>query len=57
MPHKVLVGINYTVGGVEKRAEPGDLISDLPAEAVAWMTRDGVVEAVGAKATSKRKAV
>lgn len=40
--YKVLVGINYG----DKRAEPGDIVDDLPAGAAEWMLEDGIVEAV-----------
>lgn len=34
-------GLNYTAGGVERRAEPGDLVDDLPASAVAHLLERG----------------
>lgn len=36
-------GINYPVNGVEKRAEPGDVIDDLPPAAARWMLEQGDV--------------
>jgi hypothetical protein len=38
-------GINYPPN---KRAEPGDVVDDLPKESLAWLKRDGVVEDVSA---------
>lgn len=44
---RVLTGISYRParGADEKHAEPGALVDDLPAGAVVWMLRDGVIEA------------
>ena len=41
-PWLVKVGINYPPN--DQRAEPGDIIDDLPALAAAWMLEDGVIE-------------
>lgn len=41
-PWRVLVGINYPPN--DRRAEPGDIIDDLPAHAAAWMQRDAIIE-------------
>jgi hypothetical protein len=42
--YKVLLGINYPDGkGGELRAEPGDVVSDLPDKTAKWMERDGVI--------------
>lgn len=41
-PWLVNVGINYPPN--DKRAEPGEVIDDLPAVCVAWMLRDGIIE-------------
>ena len=38
----VKVGINYR----DRRAEPGDVISDLKAGEAEWMLADGVIEEV-----------
>lgn len=43
---RVLVGINYPVGKQEKRAEVGDVVSDLPAKAVPGLLEQGVIEQV-----------
>lgn len=48
--HRVLIGINYPDGaGGEKRAEPGDIVDDLPAKSVKWLEADGIVENTTAK--------
>lgn len=39
--YRVLIGIDYA----GKRAEPGDIVSDLPADSVTWLTAQGIVEA------------
>jgi len=42
---RVLVGLNYPgSGGKEKRAEPGDVVDDLPEKAVASLTKQGAIE-------------
>lgn len=40
-PWLVKVGINYPPN--DKRAEPGEIITDLPAISAAWMLADGVI--------------
>lgn len=50
MKYRVLVGINYTPAGTtqERRAEPGDIVADLPlppAGIAKWIAR-GLIEAV-----------
>jgi hypothetical protein len=44
--YRVLRGINYPNpdGMGEKRAEPGDLVDDLPEQSVGWLLDDGVIE-------------
>lgn len=42
MKYRVLVGCNYS----GKRAEPGDIVEDIPARSVAWLKRGGVIETV-----------
>lgn len=49
--HRVLVGINYPPGN--KRAEPGDIVDDLPAYAVSKLVNAGVIEPVEDKADKK----
>lgn len=45
--YRVLVGLNYpTKAGLDKRAEPGDVITDLPAKSVGWLVDEGYVEEV-----------
>jgi len=43
--YKVLVGINY--GPDDKRAEPGDVVSDIPNKSITWMVEQGIIEPVG----------
>lgn len=43
--YKVLIGINYPgKGGKEKRAEPGEIVSDIPKIDIGWLTDQGVIE-------------
>ncbi len=39
--YEVIIGINY--GKPEKRAEPGDVVTDLHKRDVEWMLRDGII--------------
>ena len=45
--YTVLVGMNYPVGDAEKRAEPGDVVTDLPAKDIAWLLEQGAITAEG----------
>ncbi len=40
--YRVLVGIDYE----GKRAEPGDIVSDLPGKSIAWLSEQNVIEPV-----------
>lgn len=42
--YRVLAGLNYPTKAGEKRAEPGDVVSDLPAKAVAWLLEQGHIK-------------
>ena len=50
--YRVLVGLDYPPG---KRAEPGDVVDDLPAESVKWLEADGCIEPVEPAAAKPRK--
>jgi hypothetical protein len=39
--YEVLVGLNYPPDN--KRAEPGDVVSDLPTESISWLLAQGVI--------------
>ncbi|ATW59937.1 hypothetical protein SEA_WALTZ_60 [Arthrobacter phage Waltz] len=41
-PYKVNIGINYPPN---KRAEPGDVVRDLPAASIKHLLESGVIEA------------
>lgn len=43
-PYRVLVGLNYPAAGLDKRAEPGDIVTDLPAKSITWLLADGYIE-------------
>jgi hypothetical protein len=38
--YKVLVGIDYA----GKRAEPGDVVNDLPAKSILWLSEQNIIE-------------
>lgn len=44
--YRVLSGLNYPGKGGEKRAEAGDVVSDLPPKSVKWLLSGGYVEPV-----------
>ena len=44
--YRVLVGLNYPAKGGEKRAEPEDVVTDLPAKSLPWLLEGGYVEPV-----------
>lgn len=39
----VLVGVDYPPN---RRAEPGDIVDDLPGKSIKWLTQQGIVEKV-----------
>lgn len=47
--YRVVRGLNYSPKGrgQECRAEPGDVVDDLPAGSVAWLAEQGHIEEVG----------
>jgi hypothetical protein len=52
--YKVLVGLDY--GKPSKRAEAGDVVSDLPAASVAWLTEQNLIELSETSPSKKTKA-
>lgn len=46
--YKVLKGMNYRPNGKgqETRAEPGDVVSNLPKKSIEWLERVGAIEEV-----------
>lgn len=42
----VVIGINYATPTGEKRVEPGDKVSDLPAKSVNWLLESGAIKEV-----------
>jgi len=54
--YEVLVGIDYPPN---KRAEAGDIVSDLPKDSITWLLESGIIKATGDKkaATFSAKAV
>lgn len=46
--YEIRTGLNYPSDQVpdgERRAEPGDVVDDLPATSVAWLVREGLAVA------------
>lgn len=45
--YRVVTGLDYPgKGGAGKRAEPGDVVSDLPVKSVPWLLEQGHIEPV-----------
>mgnify|MGYP001582815856 FL=1 len=43
--YRVVTGLSYPgKDGTELRAEPGDVVTDLPAKSVSWLLKDGHIE-------------
>ena len=54
--HKVLRGISYG----SKRAEAGDVVTDIPSSSIKWLTEQGIIEPTGdpkPNKTAKREPV
>jgi hypothetical protein len=47
--YRVNTGLNWTAkpGEPERRAEPGDVVDDLPTKSVKWLLERGHIEKVG----------
>jgi hypothetical protein len=50
--YRALVGLNY--GKANKRVEPGEEVTDLPAGSLAWLLEQGAIEPVGGKDDAAR---
>lgn len=48
--YEVLAGIDYPPN---KRAEIGDIVTDLPKDSIAWLLESGIIKAVGDKKPAK----
>lgn len=48
--YRVLVGLNYPP---DRRAEPGDVVEDLPGKSIKWLTEQGYIEPAGKSAPAK----
>lgn len=46
MAYKVLIGLDYPP---DRRAEPGDVVDDLPTSSVKWLLDSGAIEKVDGK--------
>jgi len=49
--YKVLVGLDY--GNPSKRVEAGDVVSDLPAKSIGWLSEQLIIELVDEVAPTK----
>jgi hypothetical protein len=49
--YRALVGLDYPPG---KRAEPGDVVSDLPDGSVKWLIKQNLIEFVGEQPASDK---
>lgn len=50
--YKVLTGIDYPPN---KRAEAGDVVSDIPASSVKWLLDQGIIEVVSGDTKTTKK--
>ncbi len=41
--YKVIIGVDYG----DKRAEPGEVVTDLPVKSVTWLLDQGVIQPAG----------
>lgn len=55
MKYKVNVGMNYPVKGVLKRAEAGQMVSDLPLESIDWLIAQGAITLVASAPAKAEK--
>lgn len=46
MTYRVLTGMDYPTTKGNKRAEPGDVVDDLPRKSVGWLLSQGHIEKV-----------
>ena len=53
--YKVLVGLDY--GKPSKRAEEGDIVSDLPAASVSWLLEQNLIELADSASSKTKKTV
>lgn len=50
--YRALIGLNYPTKSGEKRAEAGELVTDLPTKSVQWLLDGGYIEPADAKVTA-----
>jgi len=51
--YRVLVGLNYPPG--DKRAEPGDIVDDIPPGSLGWLLDGGIIESVGKESAEQEE--
>ena len=52
--YRVLVGIDYPPN---KRAEIGEVVSDLPGDSIKWLLEQGLIESADGKSSKKQTAI
>lgn len=53
--YKVLVGLDY--GKPSKRAEAGDIVSDIPAASVSWLLEQNIIELADSAPSKMKKTI
>lgn len=43
MAYRVLVGLSYPP---DRRAEPGDVVDDIPSQSIGWLKSQGFIESI-----------
>lgn len=51
MPYRVLAGLSYPP---DRRAEPGDVVDDIPPQSVKWLLSQGIIQDASKNATTDR---
>jgi len=51
--YRVLIGLNYPPG--DKRAEPGDIVDDIPPGSLGWLLDGGIIESVGKESAEQEE--
>ncbi|MER5252904.1 hypothetical protein [Streptomyces sp. NPDC002855] len=49
MRYRVLNGLNWATIKGKRRAEPGDIVDDIPEKSIEWLLKQGHIEAVDPK--------
>lgn len=52
--YRVVRGLDYPVKGRVKRADPGDIVTDIPEKSLPWLLKQGHIEPVEEGGGEKR---